>query len=299
MCAAAIHKLTLAEVTLQMEQLPSVPSVILKLSQLLEDPKITSDELGKVIQLDPQLTAQMLRTSNSAYYGLSREITSIRDAVTVLGQKVLKAQVYAILSHKMLNRKVGGYGLEKGELWQSALTGAVYAKRLANRFAYAEPDTAFTVAVLRDIGKLVIHEQVGDVFRDLEREAQKERQGFQHAEKKLLGFSHGELGELIGRKWNFPKRIQTVIRYHHNPSQAPKDTTADDAKLLGIVHLADALCMMLGQGVGNDALFYSIDLDYLNVHGFNMTPETIQELMMDMLSCQSELRHLQESIQAE
>jgi HD-like signal output (HDOD) protein len=299
MCAAAIQKLTLEQVTLQMEALPSVPDVVLKLSQLLEDPNITAEELGKVIQCDPQLTAQMLRTSNSAFYGITREITSIKDAVTILGQKVLKSQVYAILSHKMLNRKVSGYGLEKGELWQAALAGAVYAKRLALRFKFAEPDTAFTIAVLRDIGKLVIHEQVGNIFKDLEREAQKNKQGFQQAEKQLLGFSHTELGELIGSQWNFPKRIKTVVRYHHDPSQAPKTILKDDAQLLCIVHLADALCMMLGQGAGNDALLYSIDLDYLNRHGFTMSNETIQALMMEMLSCQSELKQLQESIQAE
>jgi HD-like signal output (HDOD) protein len=112
-------KLTLESISQELTKLPSVPDVILKLSQMLESPDVTAEELGQVIQLDPQLTAQMLRATNSAYYALPREISSMKEAVAILGQKALKAQVYAILSHKMLNRQVTGYGLAKGDLWNS------------------------------------------------------------------------------------------------------------------------------------------------------------------------------------
>lgn len=289
-------KLTLESISQELTKLPSVPDVILKLSQMLEDSDVTAEELGRVIQLDPQLTAQMLRASNSAYYALPREITSMKEAVAILGQKALKAQVYAILSQKMLNRQLAGYGLGKGDLWNAALTGAVYAKKIATLYDFKESDTAFTVAVLRDIGKLILHDYVGDAFQDLEAQAIEFKQGFDEAERQLLGFSHSELGEVIGKKWKFPERMIYGIRYHHKPSELKEKVSDDVFQLLGIVHLADALCMMMGHGMGNDGLLYAVDLTYLNAHGFNIDAYTLQELMLHLHACQGEIRTLNESI---
>ncbi len=293
-----IKKLTMDMIANQMTKLPSVPDVIIKLSHMLEDPDVTAEELGVVIQMDPQLTAQMLRASNSAYFALPREITSVKEAVALLGHKALKSQVYAILSQKMLDREVEGYGLGKGDLWASALTGAVYAKKIAQLFDYKEIDTAFTVAVLRDIGKLLLQDYVGDIFKSLEKEALEAKQGFDEAERALLGFSHSELGEYIGKKWNFPERMVYAIRYHHKPSDLKESVESDVYRLLGVVHLADALTMMLGHGLGNDGLLYPVDLAYLNTHGFKIDNYTLQELMIHMHACQAEIKNLHESIQA-
>jgi HD-like signal output (HDOD) protein len=289
--------LSIETIAAKMDQLPSVPDVILKLSQMLKDPDVTAEELGEVIQMDAQLTAQMLRISNSAHYGSSRQITSMKEAVAILGLKALKAQVYAILSHKMLNRPIEGYGLGDGELWDNALTGAVFAKRLSKLFEYEEPDTAFTVSILRDIGKLVMNEFVADQFKDIEKEALKSKKGFQEAEESLIGYSHAQLGEYIAKKWNFPTKLSMCIRYHHSPSAAPKDGfAAGEYKLLGIVHLADALSMMMGSGVGDDGLLYPVDMDFLNEHKFDMTSGSIQVLMMHMMEAQQEVKHMNESI---
>jgi HD-like signal output (HDOD) protein len=297
MNAVPFQKITPDVINQKMEQLPSVPDVVMKLSQMLENPNVTAEELGRVIQLDPQFTGQMLRACNSAYYAIPREITSIKEAVTLLGNKALKSHVYTILSHKLLNQNVSGYGLSKGELWDSALTGAVYARSLAKHFKYVEPDTAFTVTVLRDIGKLLIHNYVGNIFNDLEHQATHDKKGFQHAEKKLLGYSHTELGEHIGKQWKFPARLLTCIRYHHDPENAPDHLSKDDIRLLSIVHLADALCMMTGHGVGNDALLYSINLEFLKKHGFNINNEVIQDFLLEALALQPEIQQLRDFVQ--
>ena len=78
-------KLTLEQIIADIDQMPSVPDVIMRLSRMLEDPNITAEELGQVIQLDTKLTAQLLKISNSAYYGLNRKIMSMKEAVAILG----------------------------------------------------------------------------------------------------------------------------------------------------------------------------------------------------------------------
>ena len=102
-------KLTLEQIIADIDQMPSVPDVIMRLSRMLEDPNITAEELGQVIQLDTKLTAQLLKISNSAYYGLNRKIMSMKEAVAILGIKALKSLVYAILSNKMLNIQIPLY----------------------------------------------------------------------------------------------------------------------------------------------------------------------------------------------
>jgi HD-like signal output (HDOD) protein len=289
-------KLTLEQITADIDQMPSVPGVIMRLSRMLEDPNITAEELGLVIQLDTKLTAQLLKISNSAYYGLNRNIMSMKEAVAILGIKALKSLVYAILSNKMLMADLQGYGQLDGALWLNALTGATYAKHLAKYYSYPEPDTAFTASILRDLGKIVLNNHVQGGFEAIEAIALEKRIGFQQAEEEVLGYSHMQLGEHIAIKWQFPERLINTIRYHHTPSDAPKDMPKNDQLLLAIVHLADGLSMMMGAGVGSDGLMYPMDISYLNSCGIETDAKAVEALIDFAMDLDSEIKILADSI---
>ncbi|MCX5919763.1 MAG: HDOD domain-containing protein [Candidatus Melainabacteria bacterium] len=289
-------KLTLEQISADIDQMPSVPDVIMRLSRMLEDPNVTAEELGNVIQLDTKLTAQLLKISNSAYYGLNRKIMSMKEAVAILGMKALKSLIYAILSSKMLMADLQGYGQLDGALWLNALTGATYAKHLAKYYSYPEPDTAFTASILRDLGKIVLNNHVQVGFEAIEAEAMEKRIGFQQAEEAILGFSHMQLGEHIAIKWKFPERLVNTIRYHHTPSDAPKDMSKNDKLLLAIVHLSDGLSMMMGAGVGSDGLMYPMDITYLNECGIETDARSVEALIDFTMDLESEIKILADSI---
>ncbi len=289
-------KLTLEQISADIDQMPSVPDVIMRLSRMLEDPNVTAEELGNVIQLDTKLTAQLLKISNSAYYGLNRKIMSMKEAVAILGMKALKSLIYAILSSKMLMADLQGYGQLDGALWLNALTGATYAKHLAKYYSYPEPDTAFTASILRDLGKIVLNNHVQVGFEAIEAEAMEKRIGFQQAEEAILGFSHMQLGEHIAIKWKFPERLVNTIRYHHTPSDAPKDMSKNDKLLLAIVHLSDGLSMMMGAGVGSDGLMYPMDITYLNECGIETDAKSVEALIDFTMDLESEIKILADSI---
>ncbi|MCS6267776.1 MAG: HDOD domain-containing protein [Vampirovibrio sp.] len=289
-------KLTLEQITADIDQMPSVPDVIMRLSRMLEDPNITAEELGQVIQLDTKLTAQLLKISNSAYYGLNRNIMSMKEAVAILGIKALKSLVYAILSNKMLMADLQGYGQLDGALWLNALAGATYAKHLAKYYSYPEPDTAFTASILRDLGKIVLNNHVQGGFEAIEARALEKRIGFQQAEEEVLGYSHMQLGEHIAIKWKFPELLINTIRYHHTPSVAPKDMPKNDQLLLAIVHLADGLSMMMGAGVGSDGLMYPMDISYLNSCGIETDAKAVEALIDFAMDLDSEIKILADSI---
>ena len=289
-------KLTLEQISADIDQMPSVPDVIMRLSRMLEDPNVTAEELGNVIQLDTKLTAQLLKISNSAYYGLNRKIMSMKEAVAILGMKALKSLIYAILSSKMLMADLQGYGQLDGALWLNALTGATYAKHLAKYYSYPEPDTAFTASILRDLGRIVLNNHVQVGFEAIEAEAMEKRIGFQQAEEAILGFSHMQLGEHIAIKWKFPERLVNTIRYHHTPSDAPKDMSKNDKLLLAIVHLSDGLSMMMGAGVGSDGLMYPMDITYLNECGIETDARSVEALIDFTMDLESEIKILADSI---
>jgi HD-like signal output (HDOD) protein len=289
-------KLTLEQISADIDKMPSVPDVIMRLSRMLEDPNVTAEELGRVIQLDTKLTAQLLKISNSAYYGLNRKIMSMKEAVAILGIKALKSLIYAILSNKMLMTDLKGYGQLDGALWYNALAGATYAKHLSTYFSYPEPDTAFTASILRDLGKIVLNAHVEGGFEAIELEAMNRRIGFQEAEEEILGFSHTQLGEHIAIKWQFPERLVNTIRYHHTPSLSPQSIPKNDQLLLAIVHLADGLSMMMGAGVGSDGLMYPLDVAYLNRCGIETDARSIERLVAFTMDLDEEIKVLSESI---
>ena len=220
----------------------------------------------------------------------------MKEAVAILGMKALKSLIYAILSSKMLMADLQGYGQLDGALWLNALTGATYAKHLAKYYSYPEPDTAFTASILRDLGKIVLNNHVQVGFEAIEAEAMEKRIGFQQAEEAILGFSHMQLGEHIAIKWKFPERLVNTIRYHHTPSDAPKDMSKNDKLLLAIVHLSDGLSMMMGAGVGSDGLMYPMDITYLNECGIETDARSVEALIDFTMDLESEIKILADSI---
>ena len=228
---------------------------------MLEDPDVDAESLADVIRVDANLTSQVLRLCNSAAYGFSRKITTVKEAVAILGFKTLKSMVYTILAHQTLASEVPGYGLEKGALWENGLTGAVYAKYLAEKTKAVDPDHAFTGAILRDIGKLVMGEFVGISYKDIEALARQEQIDFLEAENQVVGFNHTMVGKQVGEKWKLPELLVHVVHYHHHPSRMKAPIPPATQKLVTIVHLADAFTMMGGRGVGDDGLMYCMDYD--------------------------------------
>jgi len=243
-------KYNLNEVINNIDKLPELFFVALKVAKMLNayDMDVNVQELAKIISLDQSLTTHLLRLCNSAHYGFSKKIVSINDAVTKLGIKVLKSLVFVAVSQGVLNQDVKGYGLEKGELWKNSVSCAVYSKKIAEMVKYSDPETAFTAGLLRDIGKLMIHEYVGISYSDILATINKEKITFLNAEQKVIGFDHCQIGSEMAKKWNFPTILTDVIQYHHSPELAI-EAGCEDLKLISIVHIADSLTMMLGSGM--------------------------------------------------
>lgn len=278
----------------RVDTLPSNFHVAVKVSKMLDNFNANISELSKVIGMDQSLTTQLLKLCNSAQYGFSRKIVSVNDAVARLGFKTLKSMVFVVVSKSALNNELSGYGLARGELWKNSISCAVYSKYLAELSGYVDPELAFTAGLLRDIGKLILHQYVNEEYNNILNIVSTENIGFSEAEERVLGYNHSQVGAKIAAKWNFPKILEETILLHHNPAAA-KDK-CEDIKLLNIVHIADSLTMMLGMGIGNDGMMHNLDISSLENLGIEVSSTGIEVLISDMADLNTEIEALISSI---
>lgn len=285
----------LENVIQKIDKLPNVFSIAVRISQMLNDPEINAQEIANTISLDQALCAQVLKACNSAHYGFSRKITSIQDAIVKLGFKTLKSLVYMVLSHSQLSQDVEGYCLVEGALWRNSLACGVYSRYLAKKVNYVDPEVAFTAGLLRDIGKLAIHEHVGINYDKIITKVNTDNISFLEAEREIIGFDHCEIGAAMGAKWNFPIVLSDVIKYHH-AVDAAKSSKCKDLKLVAIVHVADSITMMLGDGLGSDGMMYDFQLQAFEILKITKQLSDIEGLISEMIELNSEIEMMQGSI---
>ncbi len=283
------------EILEKIDSLPCNFHIAIKVSKMLEDFNVSIDDLSEVIGSDQSLTLKILKLSNSAEYGFSRKITTVKDAIARIGFKPLKTMVFTIVSKSSLNQEVGGYGLEKGDLWKNSITCACYSRYFSDLIKYSDSEQAFTAGLLKDIGKLVLHEYIKTEYDKIADIVNDEKITFCEAEERVLGINHSQIGAVIAEKWNFPQVLVDTIKYHHNPEEA-EHANCEDVNLIKIVHIADYFTSMLGQGIGKDCMMQEIDLKVLEGFGFELSQKKMEALISDLVELNSEIESMNSNI---
>ncbi|RLA85133.1 MAG: HDOD domain-containing protein [Deltaproteobacteria bacterium] len=259
------------EILSKVQQLPPFPQVALKVLEMVGR-EAPFKEIARVIELDEGFTAEILKICNSPFFGLSRKISSVQEAVVYLGEKYLLEIVTRTASKKYFEAAHRGYDLQRGELWRHAVACAVASDLLQERLGRGKDLALFTASLLHDIGKVVLSSYVADGLKEI---LERVRAGkpFIEAEKEVIGMDHATLGGMIAKRWNFPEEIIDAILYHHNPKEAKTEYAAK-------VHIADVLCSTLGIGAGNDELSEKIDSEVLK--GLGLSGKDLMEMLVEL-----------------
>ncbi len=240
----------LLNILAKVKSFPSMPEAAAKLLKLLDNPDATAAQIEQILRYDAGLTANLLKLTNSVYFGLPCKVGSVTQAVVLLGWKKLIQLVMASCVNAVMGKPVPGYDLPAGELWRHSIAVSVAAEGLAKELKVSASEEIFTAALLHDVGKLVLG---GFVKEDLEKIETEASRGisFEVAEHMVLGTDHTEVGAQILKNWSFPPALVNAVRWHHDPDSAGKTDT-----LVDIVHVANILCLMIGIGVGREGLCY-------------------------------------------
>lgn len=235
----------------EIQNLKPIPAVTNQLLAAVDNPGSSMETIAQVIQYDPVITASILKTCNTAYFGLKHPAESIKDAVSMLGTDQVIELALIKSGAQTLSGPQDGYGLEAGDMWQYSVSSAIIAKQVATKLALKNKSTIFTSALIKDIGKIILEKYVSNASGKIAHLVEHKEFSFLEAEKKILGIDHAELGAMIAKQWKFSPRMIKIIRHHHL-----SDETMIKDKEIAAVYLADCICMMMGTGVGSDGLAY-------------------------------------------
>ena len=236
------------------DHLKPISDVAGKVLALLDDPDCGVSDLSDIIRHEPALTANLLKLANSAYFGLPGKIIDAKQAIVYLGMSQVVDLVLLVSCSNSFSGSHEGYGLKAGELWKSAVSGAIIANDLAQLKGLKQGSLIFTGALLRDIGKVVLDQFINPAISKIMDRVTDQSITFAQAERQVLGFDHVQVGAMVAKNWNFPDALQCVIRYYHSPLEA-KGCFLEAS----VVHLADALCRKLEIGPGVDDRSYPED----------------------------------------
>jgi putative nucleotidyltransferase with HDIG domain len=233
-------------------QLPPFPAVIQRALALINDPKSSVSTVVETIQYDQVITANVLRVCNSPYYGLRQSVSSLQEAVIIIGFDPLLEIVLGSVAGSALGEAIPGYDLESGDLWRHSISSALLSQMISQRINRGQDHMVFTAALIHDIGKVMLNTYVKDQFLTIKDLVNTKKISFLTAEKEVLGIDHAELSATIAEQWNFPREITQAIRYHHTPLLAPADK-----EVVYLIYLSNLIAMLTGIGGGADGLSYA------------------------------------------
>ena len=237
--AASIDKTSIID---QLHHLPTVPTVVQEVMASFKNEKISSASLAHNISSDLGLSSKVLRVANSSFYGLSRQVGSIQDAITILGFDTLRSIV--ISAGYMSAFPVSPNSVfDREAYWKHSFRVATYTEALA-KCQGGSRQMSFTAGMFHEVGQLVLSICIPEEFAKVLAQQKTSALSMIEVEQTVLGFDHAEIGAELAKRWNFPIEIENAIHFWHVPEYEPFET------ITGFVHVA----ALLDSGLTRDLL---------------------------------------------
>lgn len=245
--------LTIEDIVRKTPDLPTIPAAALAVMREADSSVSTAHSVALQIAQDQALTARVLRLANSAYYGLSRQVVDLQEAVVVLGMRCVRNLAVVAATYPWMSKPLKGYLLAPKQMWTHSFGVAVAGQQVAKHTQCAPDETVFIAGLLHNIGKVALSIWLENKLPMMVNMAIKEDVTFDELERRLLGFDHADVGAYLGEQWNLPKIFIEAIQYHHQPNRCEPPNAIVDC-----VHIGDYLTMSMGFGLGGDGLRYDV-----------------------------------------
>jgi putative nucleotidyltransferase with HDIG domain len=223
----------------RVHNLPTPPVVFEQISKVINDPDTSAYDVANIISEDPALTAKILRLTNSSFYGIPRTVTSVKQAIVILGLEVVKSLIISASVFEIFAKK---YKLDKSYIdnfWRHSLSTAFMARilsRKGEKLSPMEAEQFFSAGLLHDIGKLVIITELAVDYKVIKESLDNDTTlTVFAAEAAVMGIDHSDIGSFLCSKWNLPEALCEAIANHH------KNEMVATQKYTAAIHLSNYL----------------------------------------------------------
>ena len=212
-------------------QLPALPQSAIRLLELSQDPENGPAEFAIPIESDPGLTSQVLKFVNSSYFGFSREISSVKLAITLVGIRTIKNfALWSAVFSLMPNPKCGPFDLKN--LWQDSLRRGLFARSMGKLMGLAEAEELFAAALLQDMAIPLLAKELPEQYLKLLESRSSGQARLSDLEQQQFGWTHADAAAIMAQIWSLPENFATLIQSHaqfddvlsneqHEPGQLP------------------------------------------------------------------------------
>ncbi|MGA2400109.1 MAG: HDOD domain-containing protein [Syntrophobacteraceae bacterium] len=258
--------------------LPPMPHIAAQVMDKLSEPDSTPREIHHLIIKDQALAARVLKVANSSYYGASRSISTLRDAILFMGFDAIRSLIMTAVLKGMFSN----VSLSEKLLWEHTVGSGFAAKKIGQEVGFQRNEEAYLAGLMHDVGKAALFLRSPAVMRDVMQEVYNDGADFLDVEQRMLGFTHADVGRMIADKWRFALDIEDAIANHHQPGQA-----RSAPELTQIVSLANSVCHKLEVGPTRKP---ELDLNEM---------ESAKALGLSPASIETTLLAVREALQAE
>lgn len=211
-------------------QLPALPQSAIRLLELSQDSTIGPGDFAKPIESDPGLMGQVLKFVNSSYFGFSREISSVKLAISLVGIRTIKNfALWSAVFSLMPNPKCGPFDLKS--LWEDSLRRAIFARELAHLLGMKEAEEAFSAALLQDMAVPILAKEAPELYVKLLQGRNDGKLRLSFIEERIFATDHAAIGGLMARQWNLPEVFATLIESHLNIDKLATSASSTPSEL--------------------------------------------------------------------
>lgn len=220
----------------------SPPVIYQEIQRIMEDPDASFDDFSRVINADPNLSSQLLKLANSAYYGLRSKVDTITHALRIVGLDQLCDLVFSIVvinQFQGIPKKL----LDIESFWKHSLATAIAARNIAQQVEKISAERYYLAGMLHDIGTLVLCKAEPELAAKVLENVLDNGRSLCEEEAEVIGFDHTAMASVMLKGWKLPETLVEAVAYHHQPSLAQ-----EYPKIAAAVHVADIIAHELELG---------------------------------------------------
>lgn len=264
----------------EIDSLPSLPLVLRKIQRTIKNPNSSMGDIANAISQDPALASKAIRLVNSAYYGASQPVTSIKQAIIILGLQTVANIVTALGIIRIFPVKGEDNVFNHDDFWKRSLTCGHIAEKIAKKIKPALADDCFMAGLLHDIGHLLFDQFFNREFTRILYDSKEDQSIMIQSEEKYLGLTHADAGAILCSNWQIPESIAMSIKYHHTESQKLDQSLDQYGELISIISLSSLITHILST---DKTQLESIDIEKYKI------PMTMDDLTLLLADAQENI----------